>query len=93
MNRPAIRDPIAEIAMCLNTANAALPDGLLDDPARAPFIRMQLHRALDALEQIAARRPALKLVADGGDLGRAAGHLESPHSRPPVVGGSCEVVS
>jgi hypothetical protein len=93
VSRPSLRDPIAEIAMCLNTANAALPTGLVDEPAQVPFIRMQLHRALDALEQIAARKPTLKLVADGGDLGRAAGHLESPHSRPPVVGGSCEVTA
>jgi len=76
--------------MCLNSANAALPDGLLDDAARVPFIRMQLYRAMDALEQIAPRTPALKLVADSGDLGRAADHPDPP-SGPPVVGGSCEV--
>ena len=64
---PALRDPIAEVAMCLNAANAALPEGLIDDPARMPFIRMQLQRALSALDRIAAQKPALRLVANSDD--------------------------
>jgi hypothetical protein len=97
MNRPALRDPIAEIAMCLHTANAALPEDAFDDAIRVPFIRIQLLRALDALEQFAARRPTLKLVADGGDLGRAADRPD-PDPPPseagsPVAGGSPEVVA
>jgi len=93
MNRPALRDPVAEIAMCLNAASAALHAESLRDPALIPFLRLQLLRAGLALDQLAARTPSpgLKLVADGGDLGRAAGHLESPASRSPVAGGSCEV--
>jgi hypothetical protein len=92
MSRPALKDPVAEIAVCLNSANAALPEGLLDDPTRVPFIRMQLHRALAALEQVAARKPALRLVADS-DLGRAAGRPDIPHPEPPKAGGSPEVVA
>lgn len=62
MSRPALRDPLAEIAMCLNSANAALHDDALADPALVPFLRIQLNRALGALDALAPRNPALSLV-------------------------------
>lgn len=67
MNRPALRDPIAEIAMCLNSANAALPRGLVAEETRIAFVRQQLNRALDALDQLAPRAPMLTLVGAQGD--------------------------